>query len=155
MKKVIVLNSGGFDSVVLMHLVHDMLGEECEIHSLHFSYRQNNFAQELVSSVEVAEKMNCVIHNVRLPMISWTKSNFFNPDFENSESQYLEYRNLIFLSYAMSLAESIGAEAIYLAILKSHHGYTDTSLAFIDHVNKMAKELSNIEILTPFIEMDK
>ena len=49
MRKVVVLNSGGFDSIVLLyHLVKTkcdglLEDEEIEFHSLHFTYFEKNF----------------------------------------------------------------------------------------------------------------
>ena len=44
MSRIVVLNSGGFDSIVLMNYLHTIQGED-NIHSLHFLYGANNEEQ--------------------------------------------------------------------------------------------------------------
>lgn len=148
MEKIVVLNSGGFDSTVLLHFVRDNY-PDAEIYSLHFSYGQRSEKEELKWSEYNAEKVGAKIKNINLPMFSWTTSNFYNVGYEY-ETQYLEWRNLIFLSYALSYASSIGATKIFCAFLKSY-GYKDTSKDFIHTMNLIDKD---IEIIAPFFDVE-
>lgn len=148
MSKIVVLNSGGFDSVVLMNYLHT-IQEEKEIYSLHFIYGANNEKQQLECVNKVCEKVGAVSKVIQLPTIDWTQSNFFNSGYEK-QSQYLEYRNLIFLSYALSYAESIGADKVYLALL-NHNDYPDTTLQFLQGLNSFCEPASGIIIDAPFI----
>lgn len=148
MEKVIVLNSGGFDSTVLIHYVKDYY-PSAEIHSLHFSYGQRSSDEELKWSEYNAEKVGAVIKNITLPPFDWTKSNFYNDGYDY-ESQYLEWRNLVFLSYALSYAESIGADKIFCAFLKSR-GYNDTSEKFLHEINLIG---NNIKVIAPFSNIE-
>lgn len=150
MPKIVVLNSGGFDSVVLMNYLRFIVGEE-EIYSLHFLYGARNEKQQLECVNKVCEKCGAVNKVIQLPPIDWTHSNFFEGGEFNIDSQYLEYRNLIFLSYALSYAQSIGAKKIYLATLKSA-GYIDTSEQFFRGLNSFSVPLSSIKIERPFAE---
>lgn len=153
MSKIVVLNSGGFDSVVLMNYLHT-IQEEKEIYSLHFTYGAKNEAQQLECVNRVCEKVGAVSKIIALPEINWTAREFYKDGSCEYESQYLEYRNLIFLSYALSYAEAIGAEKIYLATLKSH-GYIDTCETFFKGINSFSKPLTNIEVVTPFSDLEK
>lgn len=153
-EKIVVLNSGGFDSVVLVHHLVHTLEKGNEIHSLHFKYGSRNELAQLIRVNKVCKKLGLVNHKITLPKFNWTHSRFYKPKFNDPESQYLEYRNLIFLSYALSFAESIGAKKIYLAVLKSYQGYTDTSPDFLSKIYELGK-LNGIEIIAPFSDYDK
>lgn len=152
MSKIIVLNSGGFDSTtLLLQTVEDFPSDE--VVSLYFSYGQLNekFDSEIASSN--AKKLGIQHYAVNLPKISWSKGNFYNSGSNEYQTQYLEMRNLIFISYAVSLGESLNADVIKMAILKSH-GYKDTSAEFIEVAKKMC-ELGDMSFDTPFSEFDK
>lgn len=153
MSKIVVLNSGGFDSVVLMNYLQDV-HEGDEIHSLHFLYGANNEKQQLECVSKVCEKVGAVNRVIQLPVIDWSTNDFYSDTIKGYKEQYLEYRNLIFLSYALSYAESIGADKIYLATLKSH-GYVDTSEVFFKGINSFSMPLTNIEVVTPFSNFEK
>lgn len=149
MSKIVVLNSGGFDSVVLMNYLHT-IQEENEIYSMHFQYGAKNEDQQLKCVKRVCDKVGAIQNKViRLPEMNWTNNNFFNDGYEQS-SQYLEYRNLIFLSYALSYAESIGADKIYVAFLNIQD-YPDTTLQFLQGLNSFSEPASGITIDAPFI----
>ena len=149
MSRCVVLNSGGFDSIVLMNYLHTVIGEE-NIHSLHFLYGANNERQQLRCVNKVCKKLGAVNKIIKLAPINWTTSNFFGESDCGIESQYLEYRNLIFLSYALSYAEAIKADKIYLAFINNGH-YPDTSNEFLQGLNSFCQPASGISIDAPFI----
>ena len=149
MSKIVVLNSGGFDSIVLMNYLHT-IQEENEIYSLHFLYGANNEKQQLECVNKVCEKLGAVNKVIQLPLIDWTQSNFFESEGYDKQSQYLEYRNLIFLSYALSYAEAIGAEKVYLALI-NNSGYPDTTVEFLQGLNHFCEPASHIFIDAPFL----
>lgn len=152
MSKIVVLNSGGFDSVVLLHdVVYD--NENSEVHSLHFTYGELNRKSQNKCVDNVCKKLGVINRKITIPKINWTSNKFYSKGLLEFDSQYLEYRNLIFLSYAVSYAQSIGADTIYLAILKSH-GYCDTSKEFIEGLNQSIKA-SGITILAPYSDLEK
>ncbi len=155
-EKVVVLNSGGFDSITLMHYLHDIIGET-NIYSLHFLYGALNEKEQLKCVNRVCEKLGAENKIMLLPRISWSKNTFFDDKGEfNPDSQYLEYRNLIFMSYALSYAESIGAKTIYLAFLNDVM-YKDTSVQFLEGLNLIShqKEGEEITVYAPFINFNK
>ena len=150
MEKIVVLNSGGFDSVVMCHEIP----EDVEIHSLFFNYGQNSLELERKCSYDSCEKLDMVFHEIVLPHLYWSNSNFFGQEYKDKPSQYLEFRNLIFFSYALSFAQSVGATKIYSAILKDGT-YNDTTKTFCDNFNRLTLESSGIEFITPFINLGK
>ena len=133
-EKIVVLNSGGFDSIVLMNCIYKTQ-PDAEIHSIHFHYGARNEKQQQACVDKVCEKCSAKNVVINLPKFDWTSSDFYGDSYDY-KSQYLEYRNLVFLSYAISYAESIGAKKIYLAILKDGN-YSDTNPAFIKAVNSI------------------
>lgn len=151
MKKIVVLNSGGFDSVTLLNYLYKVCSVAAEIHSLHFLYGARNTYQQEKCVDKVCEKCGAVNMKIPIPPFSWTKSNFYGQGYDY-ETQYLEYRNLVFLSYALSYAQSIGADKIYLAIFKGN--YADTCETFFKGLNSFSVPLTGIEICTPFSEYE-
>lgn len=156
-EKIVVLNSGGFDSVCLCHWVRDNY-PDAELHSLHFEYGNRNRIMETYCAKKVCRKLGMISHNVKIPKITWTRSTLYGRKHsdETGDAQYLEYRNLIFLSYAASLAQSIGSHKIFLAVIRpvEGHGYIDCSGEFFNNLEKVLSD-AKISIETPFIDMDK
>lgn len=145
MNKIVVLNSGGFDSIVMCHYVRDSF-PNAEIHSLHFNYGERNMKEQDDKVHKACQKLGMKEHTLHLPVFKWTTGEFYEKGY-NPDKQYLEYRNLVFLSYAISYAESIKAEGVYLALVYDNE-YTDTNEVFLESMNNIAKQ-SGIEIYTP------
>lgn len=154
-KPVVALCSGGFDSITLLHDLR-YNKPDLEIHTLFFDYGQRSKSEEERCAKHSSEKLNCIFHKVVLPEFNWTHSNFYGEEYKDKTSQYLEYRNLIFFSYALSLAQSIGADKIYAAILVSplNGGYADNSPEFVSCLNSLSN-LQGIDIVTPYITFEK
>lgn len=158
--KVVALCSGGFDSVVLMHFLRDLFELDKysgdEIYTLFFDYGQRNAVQERACSQKVSEKVGVKEwKELKLPPFDWTKFGFYSPTCSRggSSNYYLEYRNLVFLSYAFSYAQSISAEEIYTGFLRSFDGdYPDANEYFLSVLNQLD---SNIKVVAPFIHMTK
>lgn len=150
MEKVIVLNSGGFDSTVLMNYVAKELDKE--IISLSFSYGQKSAEQERYYSRLNAIALGAEIIEIELPKFSWSNSSILE---EEEGSVYLEMRNLIFLSYAVSLAESRGVKEIYVAFIDPEMDrYPDASPEFVESMNALTESLG-ISIEAPFMDLNK
>lgn len=149
----VLLYSGGFDSTVLLHRLRESFPDE-ELFCIHFDYGQINRKQEYKCAEKNCKKLSATLVPISVPPFTWTTSNFYGSSFDSVESQELEFRNLIFLSYALSFAKSVGADEVYMATLKSA-GYVDTSTEFFEGVNDLLDRVSNIHVVTPFSEMDK
>ena len=150
MKKILVLNSGGFDSIVMLHDLARYQYPEAEIHSLHFTYGAHNDIQQAEAVKNACNELNCVDMRVTLPPFSWSKGDFFTPtDSTDMDANfYLEYRNLIFLAYASSYAESQGIKDIFFATIANAQ-YNDTKPEFVVAMNQVLS-LSGIVIHTPY-----
>lgn len=152
MNRIVVLNSGGFDSVCLMHEVREAY-PDWDIYSLFFDYGQPNVKEEKACAEKIAEKVEATFYEIKLPEFYWTKSTFYSGKETTSEDNYLEMRNLVFFSYAISVAESLEAEKIFAAVLKSF-GYTDTSTEFLVYIRNIAN-MKGIDFITPFSDLVK
>lgn len=151
MKKIVVLNSGGFDSTTLLA---DLASKhEYEIHSLYFDYGQLNCSFDSKCAKENAKKLGAIHHELILPKFNWTHSDFYYGGNNNYSTQYLEMRNVIFISYALSLAEGIGAESIYMALL-ANGNYKDTNPRFIEKMKSLCDTLG-ISFETPYSDCIK
>lgn len=153
MKKTVVLNSGGFDSTVLLKFLKEDYNSE--LHSLYFHYGQLNdsIAAEFARS---NSELYCNSHTeITIPKISWTHSEYYDQSYNSFESKYLEARNLIFASYATSFAQSIGADSVAMAFIKDGADmYPDTSRRFAKKLDRLCREFG-VTFKTPFIEIYK
>ena len=145
--RIVVLNSGGFDSVVLMNYLH-FIQEEDNIYSLHFLYGAIKGKKKVKFIYKFCEKFGAVNKQITIPRFNWTQGDFYKKCY-NFDTQYIEYRNLVFLSYAVSYAQSIGSRRIYVAFLDMVD-YDDANLEFLRGLN-LSLERSGIQIDAPFI----
>lgn len=150
-EKIVALNSGGFDSIVLINQLY-LRFSDAEIHSLHFTYGARNTQQQLSCVNKVCKKLGINSKIIHLPKFTWTEGNFYKDGYDY-DTQYVEYRNLVFLSYALSYAESIGAKKIFLAALKGN--YKDNNDTFFKGLNSFTTKNSGIKIITPFKNLCK
>lgn len=151
MEKIVVLNSGGFDSTTLLADLASY--KKYEIHSLYFDYGQLNSLYDSKCAKDNADNLGAIHHEVNLPKFEWSKSSFYEEDSNEYKSQYLEMRNVIFISYALSLAESIGATSIYAAIL-GNGNYKDTSAPFLERMKSLC-EVLGVSFETPYAQFEK
>lgn len=167
MKKAVVLLSGGVDSAVTLY----MAKQDHECHVLLFNYGQKA-VKELECAREVAKKAECpfMALDISLP---WRGSALVDegqeiPEGEASQaggipSTYVPSRNIIFLSFAASYAESIGAESVFIGAHQlDYSNYPDCRSEFfssfqkaLDKGTKAAMEGRGIKICTPVMNMTK
>lgn len=148
--KAVVLNSGGFDSIVLLHYLKKVYEPEAELYSLHFLYGAPNEKMQFICAENCCKELGINSKIVKLPKIDWTQHDFYTGK-QFYTNPYLEWRNLIFLGYAASYAESIGAEKIYVAFTNpADNRYPDTNLDFINGLNYFLN-LNGIDVDAPFI----
>ena len=171
MGKAVVLLSGGLDSSTTLGIANV---EYEELHALTFLYGQKH-DKEIRSAKKLAEHYSVIEHKfLDIPLSDIGKSSLLHggeeiPDHEEGEigedipSTYVPARNIIFLSYALSYAESIEADAIYIgATARDYSGYPDCRPEFYEAFEKMAAkgtkrgvEGDPISIEYPLIDMTK
>ena len=172
MKKAIILFSGGLDSSTCLALARKQ-GFAC--YALSFDYGQNNKI-ELEAAKHNAKILGAVEHKI-LPLpigilggSALTDSSIRILDYDENHPQggegvfavpstYVPARNTIFLAFALSFAEVIGAQDIFIGVnAVDYSGYPDCRPAFIRAFEKLAKlgtTMGNICIHTPLIQLSK
>lgn len=161
-KSAVVLLSGGLDSATVLYLAKAK-GYQC--FCLIFDYGQLH-KKETACAVRIAKKSGCAygISKIDLP---WKGSALLDkklnvPDkvAKGIPATYVPARNIIFLSFALSFAETIHAEAIFIgAHAQDYSGYPDCRPEFFKSFIKMAKAGTvggkKIKILAPLLNKDK
>jgi 7-cyano-7-deazaguanine synthase len=168
--KVVVLLSGGMDSCVTAAIAN----QSHQLALLHASYGQRTEARERRAFEEVADfygvSERLLIHLDSLAQIggsALTDRGTVVPESEETAAPnagipitYVPFRNAHFLSAAVSWAEVIGANAIFIgAVAEDSSGYPDCRpeyyRAFAELVRQGTKPETQIQIMTPVIAMRK
>lgn len=137
-KKAVVLLSGGIDSSTALYIARDM-GYEC--FPLIFDYGQRH-GRELDSAKRIAKAAGFKSRVLRIKL-PWEGSALLDkkeklPKRRKREigkdipPTYVPARNTVFLSYALSYAEAIGAQGIFIgANFVDYSGYPDCRPQFL------------------------
>ena len=164
--RAIVLLSGGMDSCVCAALaVRDHYAA-----ALHISYGQRTEEKERQSFQAICDRLQIgqrlMVRNEALRAIggsALTDSTIAVPEShaigQDVPVTYVPFRNAHFLSVAVSWAEVMGAEKIYIgAVEQDSSGYPDCRPAYYEAFNRVVKagtKEGRIEIVTPLIAMRK
>ena len=167
-QKSVVLVSGGMDSCVTATIAEK---ESNQMAFLHVNYGQRTERRELKAFEDIANfydvKERFVLDYTHLAQIGGSsltdmsievpKANLENSEIPNS---YVPFRNANILSAAVSWAEVINADTIYIgAVEEDSSGYPDCRRSFYDAFEKTidegTKPQTKIKIKTPLIEMSK
>ncbi|MDT8069935.1 MAG: 7-cyano-7-deazaguanine synthase QueC [Terriglobia bacterium] len=166
----VVVLSGGMDSTVCAALAVREHGAEA-VAALHVDYGQRTEGREREAFERICERLGItrrlVVRNQALSQIggsALTDDRLDVPEAGPEIGQevpitYVPFRNAHFLSVAVSWAEVLGAEKIYIgAVAQDSSGYPDCRpeyyRAFNDVIRTGTKD-GKIEILTPLIELRK
>lgn len=135
-KKAVVLLSGGLDSATALYIAKK---QGYQVHCLTFDYGQKH-KKEVFQARKIAKRSNSKWRLVRFEL-PWKGSSLINknksiPKKRNLEgnipSTYVPGRNIIFLSFAASFAESIRAQAIFIGANEiDFSGYPDCRKEFL------------------------
>lgn len=167
MEKAVVLLSGGVDSALALY----MAKESHKCHALIFDYGQKA-SFEIECAMKVAEGAG-VDHTVIKIAFPWKGSALVDDeraiplgDISSGgviPSTYVPSRNIIFLSFAVSFAETIGAESVFIGAHQldfsnypdCRSDFFDSYRAMIKHGTKAGSEGRAVKIETPLINMTK
>lgn len=144
MKKAVVLLSGGMDSAVTLYIAEK---RGYRPYCLMFDYGQRH-KKELSFAKKIARKAGAEYFalTVKLP---WKHSALLDrklkvPENRNSKGipiTYVPARNTVFIAFALSFAEAIGAETIFIgANAIDFSGYPDCRPAYFRKFNELAGE---------------
>lgn len=169
-KKAVVLLSGGLDSATTLYYARKK-GYDCTC--LIFDYGQRH-RREIKSARNIARhcKVPFLLIRFRMP---WKHSALLDMNIHVPQGRkpvarrgsipvtYVPARNTVFLSFAVSCAESIGAEAVFIgANAVDFSGYPDCRPAYYQVFNKVVRrgtkagiEGRKLSIHTPLIQMKK
>jgi len=166
--KAIVLISGGMDSLVSTAIAKR---DGYDLAALHLNYGQRTERRELecferiTAHYDIKEKLVVdVTHLSRIGGSSLTdktievsRANIHSKEIPTS---YVPFRNANILSIAVSWAEVIGANRIFIgAVEEDSSGYPDCRKEFYAAFNQMiklgTKPTSDIQVITPVIDMKK
>jgi 7-cyano-7-deazaguanine synthase len=169
-KRAIVLLSGGMDSCVCAALA----ARDYAAAALHVSYGQRTEDRERQSFLAICQRLNIqdklVVRNEALRAIggsALTDENIAVPVGNTVGGAvgheipvtYVPFRNAHFLAVAVSWAEVLGAEKIFIgAVEQDSSGYPDCRPAYYDAFNRVIKagtKEGTIEIVTPLISLRK
>ena len=167
--RAVVLLSGGLDSSTA--LAWAIRKQHWQCHSVAFDYGQRHRV-ELAASAKVAEALQVEDHrviSVDLRSIGHSALTSDAPVPKDSAgvsgvpSTYVPARNLIFLSLAAAVAETIGATRLVIgANIVDYSGYPDCRPDFLDAFvraallgTKAGSEGGDLEIAAPLIHLNK
>lgn len=166
-KKAVVLLSGGLDSAATLFYAKS---KGLKTYSLTFDYGQRH-KKEINLAAKLARKAGSHWQKVVIEL-PWKGSSLLDeklklPEGRRSKtgipSTYVPARNIIFLSFAASYAESIKADAIFIgANIIDYSGYPDCREGFLrtfEHcINKGTKrgvENKKVRICAPLLKKNK
>jgi len=164
--RAVVLLSGGMDSSVCAALAV----RDHEAAAVHISYGQRTEERERQSFLAVCQRLKIhdklMVRNEALRAIggsALTDGSIAVPEAEEVGHgvpvTYVPFRNAHFLSVAVSWAEVLGAEKVYIgAVEPDSSGYPDCRPAYYKAFNEVVKagtKEGQIEIVTPLIAMRK
>jgi len=161
-KTAVVLLSGGLDSATVLYYALAR-GYKCQ--ALIFDYGQRH-RQEVAQAVKIAKLSGCA-HRILKIDFPWKGSALLDKKIKVPQKigrgvpvTYVPARNIIFLSFALSMAEVIKARAIFIgAHAQDYSGYPDCRTEFFKAFIKMARAglaaKYKIEILVPLLNKRK
>ena len=168
MKKAVILLSGGLDSATILY---EAKRKGFTPYGLIFEYGQRHH-KEINRAKKIAEYAKCRYRVMKIAL-PWQGSSLLDKRLRLPQrgetpkgkipSTYVPARNIIFLSFAVSFAEAIGARAVFIgANAIDYSGYPDCRPEFFEAYQKMlgkglkaSVEGKTIKIHTPLIHKTK
>ncbi len=164
----VVLVSGGLDSCVAAAVAKT----DYEVAFLHLNYGQRTEQRELAAFSAIADYYRVerrlivdVEYLVRIGGSSLTDCSVAVPDASNAQkgtipSTYVPFRNTNLIAIAVSWAEVIGAQKVFIGAMEADSsGYPDCRKEYFEAYNRLielgTRPETHIEIETPLIDLTK
>lgn len=175
MNDAIILCSGGIDSSTLTFYVKKRLKYK-NIKILFFNYGQKSLNSERKAAKFCASRINAKFKEILLPELANLSNSLINvkkkpkgfkksisDTKEESKIWYVSGRNTLFITYALSEAESIFIRRKIISDIfigfkcEGDESYPDTTQEYVDEMNKVSKIafIKPFKVLAPLIKMDK
>jgi 7-cyano-7-deazaguanine synthase len=121
---------------------------------MYFDYGNRNSEQEQKRLRKILTKLGIPDSKVYLVNLyfDWTNGGCINSQNNNA---YVEMRNLVFLSNAISLAEAQGIQEIAYGAIKIPEPYPDCSEDFVERLDQLAMSTTGAHVVAPLINMTK
>jgi 7-cyano-7-deazaguanine synthase len=168
--RAVVVLSGGMDSTVCATLAVREHGSPA-VAALHVSYGQRTEVRERRAFEAICDRLaidkRLVVRNDALSAIGGSALTDFELGVPEASAEigtqvpitYVPFRNAHFLSVAVSWAEVLGAESIFIgAVAQDSSGYPDCRPEYYEAFNNLVRTGTKegaIQILTPLISLRK
>ncbi|MFH2138328.1 MAG: 7-cyano-7-deazaguanine synthase QueC [Candidatus Omnitrophota bacterium] len=166
-KRAVVLLSGGLDSATALYIAKS---KGYETFCLTFDYGQRH-KKEIKLAKKIVDKSGSTWKLVKFQM-PWKGSSLLDKKLSIPEhrdlkdkipSTYVPARNIIFLSFAVSFAETINAEAVFIGANQiDYSGYPDCRDEFLKSFESTVRKGTkqgiqgrNISIIAPLVKKNK
>ena len=176
MKNAVILCSGGVDSVVTAHYVKKRLDYKGLI-ILFFDYSQKTLKSEEKFSRICAKELQAEFIKITVKELGSISGSLINKSEKfkgierkalkntkkESEKWYVPCRNLVFLSYALALCDSLFVKKkknydIFIGFKnEGNESYPDSTKEFVGQVDSIAKKSCSgkFRVIAPLIKKDK
>lgn len=163
MSKAIVIFSGGLDSTTCLAIAKR---DHSEVIAISFDYGQRHII-ELEKAKQIAKRLEVEHIIIKIPNqifqgSALTDKDIEVPDFKDQNDipiTYVPARNTIFIAYALGIAESRQAKAIYLGVSAiDYSGYPDCRPEYISAYQALIDKAiagTPIKLETPLIHLTK
>lgn len=152
-EKILILASGGLDSTVLMYL-YKKLGYE--VHILYINHSNKNYESEINVLMNTCTKLKIPKEQIHLEHVSFNDSKSGTLIGNDSYNYYVEMRNLVFISMAISVAEANGIEYIGVGLIYNEDcRFADSTRDFLYKMDNLASSTTGASVLAPLINANK
>lgn len=165
-KKAVVLLSGGLDSATTLYIARR---DGYKVSCLLFDYGQRH-KREIESAKKIAKKIDCPYKVIKF-ILPWGGSSLIDKKIKIPKersfaeikkgipSTYVPARNTLFIAFAISYAEAIGADAIFIgAHCMDYSGYPDCRPEYLEACENLIRtgtKLGKIKISAPLLKKNK
>ena len=172
--KSLVLVSGGMDSATALAVaLHDIRRDKRDVAAISFRYDSKHNERETVAAIDVGSYYGILQYVIRVPSEIFEghstlmkggreipNEEYHDADKESPSSTVVPFRNAVFLSMAVALAEGHGFDRVYLGAHSTDSlgfAYPDCSPEFLGAfaASVYIGTLRKVRLITPFANLTK